>query len=1014
MRVRYLLDGRRRAVSPVIATILLITIAIAGVGVVSVLYSNIGSTTPSADTNVSLGSSSGQSIWAEASVIKLSTDPVLSFYGIKDYSTVTIQLDYYGPASSIYILDIDILVYGEKLDDLSKWQVDSANGASATYSNGLFTGYQQSKGSIASYVVKLENINNSAARIPTQTTFSYSIKYGVEQGKISGIITKERISKIIFDLVFYNVSLFHYGSINTPDSAAYQFANTLTSPTLNGTNKMYFLYDQTTDAFDYSQPLPPVLNNLTRFSELYNIVIVDKWAVPDVISTQLLALYNLGTNLIFYGGLSDLGANVATINGSINYPITETITGLVPNINPGTISGSGTRGTDNSYSFINQNYAVLLGLSGKSFAESECCPNIGDEFAYDSAILSTNTTSLTVFGWASYDLFKGSTHYWTNPSSPLLINKARSNNTGNVYTFTWKHNEDLASGQSSVITDQGHLSRVRTNMLGAVVSEVDRLTNTDSAVVSIDTLRLPWIKSTGAAKDRQFQTEITASVTSGSIVNGTLTITLDMPNILNFSDVSGNTDIKAVIDDGVTSDIITNIPFTINNNDNTINVNIGANYGSSIIEGSTITIYIPDGKNIEINEVYTTEMTWNVIANYDSVGYATQSFSIAINSSIDFTPPAQVTGLSATAVSSSQIDLSWTANSEGDIDYYNIYRNSINIAQTAITTFNDTGLPGSTTNNYTVSAVDTSTNEGPQSTIASDTTLDGTPPAQVTGLNALNISDTQIDLTWNANLEPDLDHYNIYRNGTQIAQVLSGVEYYNDTGRSPDTTYSYQVSAVDNTSNEGQNSSIAIATTNPGIDVTPPGQVTGLSTTVISAYQIDLSWTVNGEIDLDHYRIYRDGFFLTTTTINSFSDTSLNESTLYSYEVSAVDSSNNEGTLSVASAQTTWDTIYASVLTMQLYKTTGQGGKNKWISVDVTVVDNFNSPVSGVLVTITLTNPAGTDVTLSDTTDANGQVTIDFGNSGLTGQYTATLDDLAIANHTFDSSSGLTSDTQNF
>ncbi len=92
----------------------------------------------------------------------------------------------------------------------------------------------------------------------------------------------------------------------------------------------------------------------------------------------------------------------------------------------------------------------------------------------------------------------------------------------------------------------------------------------------------------------------------------------------------------------------------------------------------------------------------------------------------------------------------------------------------------------------------------------STATPDEDPPAQVTGLNATVLSHSAIDLEWNANSEPDLYRYIVYRNESEIAQVTT--TYYNDTNLLSNTTYSYQVSAKDLSSNEG-NKSVSVNVT---------------------------------------------------------------------------------------------------------------------------------------------------------------------------------------------------------
>jgi hypothetical protein len=98
----------------------------------------------------------------------------------------------------------------------------------------------------------------------------------------------------------------------------------------------------------------------------------------------------------------------------------------------------------------------------------------------------------------------------------------------------------------------------------------------------------------------------------------------------------------------------------------------------------------------------------------------------------DRTPPARPTGLKATAVSSSQINLGWAANTDRDLSYYRVYRSTSSggpytrIASniTAIQ-YSSTGLAADTTYYYVVTAVDTSGNESGYSNQASAKTLPG-------------------------------------------------------------------------------------------------------------------------------------------------------------------------------------------------------------------------------------------------------------------------------------------------
>ncbi|MBN1217158.1 MAG: endo-1,4-beta-xylanase [Candidatus Lokiarchaeota archaeon] len=98
---------------------------------------------------------------------------------------------------------------------------------------------------------------------------------------------------------------------------------------------------------------------------------------------------------------------------------------------------------------------------------------------------------------------------------------------------------------------------------------------------------------------------------------------------------------------------------------------------------------------------------------------------------VDPDPPSTPTGLSASAISSSQINLDWNDNTESDLANYRVYRSTSAtgtysyIGQTSSSSYSSTGLSSESTYYYRVSAVDTSGNESPQSSYAGATTLPG-------------------------------------------------------------------------------------------------------------------------------------------------------------------------------------------------------------------------------------------------------------------------------------------------
>jgi hypothetical protein len=195
-------------------------------------------------------------------------------------------------------------------------------------------------------------------------------------------------------------------------------------------------------------------------------------------------------------------------------------------------------------------------------------------------------------------------------------------------------------------------------------------------------------------------------------------------------------------------------------------------------------------------------------------------------------PLAAPTNLSATATSSSQINLSWTASTAAGVTY-SVFRsttpgfaagsgNQIASGLTG-TSYSDTGLTAATTYYYVVEASSAS-GASPASLQASATTQAGTPAAPA-NLSATAASATQINLTWTASTTAGVT-YSVFRSttpgfaagsGNQIASGLSGTSY-SDMGLTAATTYYYLVKA-NNSSGSSLASNQASATTLGGATI---------------------------------------------------------------------------------------------------------------------------------------------------------------------------------------------------
>jgi len=257
----------------------------------------------------------------------------------------------------------------------------------------------------------------------------------------------------------------------------------------------------------------------------------------------------------------------------------------------------------------------------------------------------------------------------------------------------------------------------------------------------------------------------------------------------------------------------------------------------------------------------------------------------------DTTPPSTPLGLTASAVSSSQINLNWLASVDNvAVTGYRVFRGGVQIATLGnVLSYQDTGLSPSTTYSYRVRAIDAAGNVSGLSSQRSATTFaapDTTPPTTPTNLGASAFSSSKINLTWNGSTDNvAVTGYRVYRNSVFVTALASTVTEFQDTGLSAATGYTYVVDAVDGAGNASNISTAASATT-------------------LAANTATLQWDAVNYPTLSGYRVYvgtssgtyqqAPGSGINVGNVTTYTVTGLGAGTRYFFAVTAFDGSNNE------------------------------------------------------------------------------------------------------------------------
>ena len=345
--------------------------------------------------------------------------------------------------------------------------------------------------------------------------------------------------------------------------------------------------------------------------------------------------------------------------------------------------------------------------------------------------------------------------------------------------------------------------------------------------------------------------------------------------------------------------------------------------GGTQIGTSTTTSYA-DSTGLSAGTSY----NYNVVAVDSGTNNSAQSALASFSTNPDDVAPTTPTNFKATAGTTASITLNWTASTDlpnpGGVGVrgYDIFRNGASITGTptytvtggATTSYTDTSVSSSTTYSYVIVAVDNNGNpSGPSNSVSATTpapTCSGKPTIP-SGLLQSSQSNTTIGMSWSPSTAATgciLSGYHVFSGGVKIADVTSGSSY-TDSGLLPNHGYTYTVQAYDTSGHSSNQSAALSASTSPDTTApTDPGSVTELAS--LTTAQASVSWTASTDnVAVGSYNIYRatgTGSSVLLISVSAatltYNDQSVACNTDYTYQVEAVDTSNNKSANRVTAA----------------------------------------------------------------------------------------------------------------
>lgn len=264
---------------------------------------------------------------------------------------------------------------------------------------------------------------------------------------------------------------------------------------------------------------------------------------------------------------------------------------------------------------------------------------------------------------------------------------------------------------------------------------------------------------------------------------------------------------------------------------------------------------------------------------------ADSTFKVRMLIGEDTTPPTIPTNLLALPISTSQIDLSWTASTDNyQIGGYQVWRDSVQLATTTLTNYSDAGLTASTTYSYYVVAFDNALNYSASSTVVSTSTLpvvatttptttpttvdNGSVQSSKSPFNFSNLKVTTTETTANINFDTNLYAKVTWRWGRTINYELGYVasnlyqQKHNTilTELSPGTVYELEIILTRRISGENYIERVRFETKSPADNLQPPN-VSNLSAKLLDSGEVMLDWKNPDIEDLAYVRVIGNDYF---------------------------------------------------------------------------------------------------------------------------------------------------------